>query len=250
MSEILKEIGLTQSEIKVYLALLDLGDSTRSNIVKKSRISGSKVYDVLAKLKDKGLISIYSKNKVQHFKPVNPNQILNYIEGKKLEINKIEKDAEKILPNLLLKFNSSITEQEVELLSGLKGLEIIFKEQIELLNEGETCYVIGGTKGISEEAVIAFFQKVHLRRESKKINTKMLYNLQQKKLVQKSYSPKKYLHTETRFIKHTTPVAINIYKNKTIIIIFGESITAIRITSKDVAKSFKEYFNLLWNQEK
>jgi HTH-type transcriptional regulator, sugar sensing transcriptional regulator len=250
MEKILREIGLTQSEIKVYLALLDLGDSTRSGIVKKSEISGSKVYDILDKLKEKGLISIYDKNRVRHFKPITPKQILNYIDEKKEEINKLEQDAKSILPSLLLKFNASSTKQEVELLSGLKGLEIIFKEQVEILNKGETCYVIGGTNGIREEPVVAFFQKVHLLRENKKIKTKMLYNLLQKKLTEKFYSSKKYPNTETRYIKHTSPVAINVYSDRTVIIIFSEAITAIHIKSEDVAKSFKEYFDLLWKQAK
>ena len=34
-TKILEEIGLTKSEIKVYLALLKLGSSTKKNIVKK-----------------------------------------------------------------------------------------------------------------------------------------------------------------------------------------------------------------------
>ena len=250
MEEILKKIGLTQSEIRVYLALLELGDSTRSGIVKKSGISGSKVYDILDKLKEKSLISIYDENRIRHFKPITPKQILNYIEGKREEINKIERDAKSILPSLLLKFNTSTTKQEIELLSGLKGLEILFKDQVEMLTKGETCYVIGGTKGIEEEPVVAFFQKVHLWRENKKIKTKMLYNLQQQEATEKLYSSKQYPSTETRYIKHTSPVAINVYRDRTVIIIFSEAITAIHIKSDDVAQSFKEYFDLLWKQAK
>ena len=250
MEQVFKELGLTQSEIKVYLALLELGDSTRSDIVNKSGIAGSKVYDILEKLKEKGLISIYDQNRVRHFKPVNPKQILNYIEGKREQINKIELDAKSILPALLLKFNSSAKEQEVELLSGLKGLEILFKEQVDILNAGEICYVIGGTKGTEEGPVVAFFQKIHLLREQKKIKTKMLYNFRQKISTEKFYSSKKYPHTETRYIQHSSPVAINVYEDRTVIIIFGEAITAIHIKSEDVAKSFKEYFDLLWKQAK
>ncbi len=250
MEQVLQELGLTPSEIKVYLALLDLGDSTRGDIVNKSGISGSKIYDILEKLKDKGLISIYDQNQVRHFKPVNPKQILNYIDGKKEEVNKIEQDAKLILPMLLVKFNSTAKEQEVELLNGLKGLEILFREQIDLLNTGETCYVIGGTKGAEEEPVVAFFQKIHLLREGKRIKTKMLYNLRQKVTTERFYSSKRYPHTETRYIKHTSPVAIDIYKDRTVIIIFSDTITAIHIKSEDVAKSFKEYFELLWKQAK
>ena len=66
--DVLREIGLTESENKIYLALLDLGDSTRGDIVNKSGVAGSKVYDLLERLREKGLVSIYVKDKVKHFK--------------------------------------------------------------------------------------------------------------------------------------------------------------------------------------
>ncbi len=248
MEDVLRKIGLTQSEIRVYLALLDLGDSTRSDIVQKSGISGSKVYDILEKLREKGLISIYDQNRVRHFKAINPKQILNYINDKKESIEEMEKEAELILPSLLLKFNTSTINQEVELLSGLKGLEVIFREQVEMLNKGETCYVIGGTKGAEEEAVVAFFQKIHGMREQKKIKTKMLYNLNLKRITEEYYSTKDYPSTMIRYIKHTSPVAINIYKDRTVIIIFGEVITAIHMKSENVSQSFREYFEILWKK--
>ncbi len=248
--EILKEIGLSESEKKVYLALLDLGDSTRGNIVNESGVTGSKVYELLEKLQGKGLISIYIKDKIKHFKPTNPKQLLNYLEEKKTKMSEIEEQTKKIIPTLLLKYDSSKKEQEVELITGLRGLQIIFREQVESLKGNDVCYVIGGTKGSDEEIVQGFFEKIHLMREKKKIKTKMLFNLRQKQTTSKLYSSKKYPHTSTKYIEHSSPVAINIYKDKTIIIIFGEQITSIHIKSQDVANSFIEYFNLLWKQAK
>jgi len=250
IDNILTKIGLLESEKKVYLTLLDLGDSTRGDIVNKSRIAGSKVYEILEKLQNKGLVSIYIKNKVKHFKPTNPTQILNYLENKREDILEIEKEAKSIIPKLLAKYNSSKEDQEIELISGMKGLEIIFREQVDILNKGETCYVIGGTKGSGEEAVLAFFRKVHILREKKKIKSKMLFNLARKKSTEKLYSKKEFPGTSTRYIEHTSPVAINVYKNRTIIIIFGKEITSIYIKSQDVANSFMEYFNILWKTSK
>lgn len=250
---ILTEIGLSESEKKVYLTLLDLGDSSRGEIVKRSGVTGSKVYELLEKLQEKGLVSIYIKDRVKHFKPTNPKQLLNYLEKKKEDITEIEKQTKSIIPNLLAKFNSSTEDQEVELISGSKGLDIIFREQIDALKTGDICYVIGGTWGTGEtqESIVqSFFEKIHLMREKKKIKTKMLFNLSQKTTTQKLYSSGKYPGTSTRYIEHTSPVAINIYKDKTIIIIFGKRITSIYITSQDVANSFIEYFNLLWRNSK
>lgn len=247
---ILKEIGLTDGEIKVYLALLELGDSTRGDIVQEAGISGSKVYEILERLQEKGLVSIYLKDKIKHFKPISPKQILNYLDEKKMQIKDVESQVNSILPDLLSKFNSSKEDQEVELMSGLKGLEIIFREQVDLLSKGEVCYVIGGSRSSDSEPVEDFFQKIHVLREKKGIKTKMLYNMIEKNKVSDLYSSKKYPGTSTRYIEHSSPVAINVFKDRTVIIIFGKKISSISIKSSDVANSFMEYFNLLWKNAK
>jgi len=247
--EILKEIGLSESEKRVYLALLELGDSTRGEIVNKSGVAGSKIYELLEKLRDKGLVSIYIQNKIKHFKPTNPHQLLNYLEAKKEKLDTIEKQTKSLIPTLLSLYNSSKEDEEVELITGMKGLEVIFREQIEELKKGENCYVIGGTWGtgeVKESIIQSFFEKIHMMREKKKIQTKMLFTLSQKGITEKLYTKHKYPSTTKKYIEHTSPVATNVYKNKTIITIFGKKITSILIRSQDVADSFIEYFNLLW----
>ena len=249
-TELLQEIGLTFAEQRVYLALLEKGNATRGDIVKLSGVTGSKVYELLDKLQGKGLVSIYMQNKVKHFKVTNPLQLVRYVEHKKEKMERLEKQTKQLIPGLLQLYNSSLEEQEVELVSGLQGLEVLFREQIEMLGKGETCYVIGGTRGSNEQAVQAFFEKIHLLREQKKIKTKMLFNVRQREETLRLYSSQKYPHTTTRFITHTSPVAINIFKDRTIIIIFGSKISAIAIKSADVAQSFKEYFMLVWGMGK
>lgn len=248
MKEIFREIGLTEAEQKVYLALLDLGEATRGEIVDTSGVAGSKIYELLHKLQQKGLVSNYTQNKVKHFKPTHPTQIIEYLEQKKMALQQMETQATSILPLLIEKFQSSKKEQEVELLSGLRGLEIIFREQVEMMKKGDVCYVIGGTWGENEEVMQSFFQKIHRMREEKGIQTKMLFNKRQKRTTEHLYSKKTFSKTSTKYIDHASPVAINTYKDRTIIIIFGRQITAIHIKSEEVARSFLEYFNILWAQ--
>jgi sugar-specific transcriptional regulator TrmB len=45
--EILERIGLTIGEAKIYLALLDLAQSTTGPIVEESGVSTSKIYKIL-----------------------------------------------------------------------------------------------------------------------------------------------------------------------------------------------------------
>jgi sugar-specific transcriptional regulator TrmB len=44
-------LGLTEGESKVYLALLRTGPSTIGRIIKEARVSNSKIYDILDRLK-------------------------------------------------------------------------------------------------------------------------------------------------------------------------------------------------------
>ena len=62
--ELLKEIGLTDSEIKVYIALLELGSSSKGPIVDKSHVASSKIYELLEKLMQKGLVTQVLKSNV------------------------------------------------------------------------------------------------------------------------------------------------------------------------------------------
>src|SRR3989344_3532557 len=84
----LKTIGLTEGEIKLYNALLELGESTRTELSKKSGISPSKIYDVANRLLEKGIISSIKKNNIIHFIAADPERLKNFLQQKELELQK------------------------------------------------------------------------------------------------------------------------------------------------------------------
>mgnify|MGYP001584581154 FL=1 len=47
LENLLKEIGLTAYESKVYLALLDIGKATSGEILKKAELRTGKIYEIL-----------------------------------------------------------------------------------------------------------------------------------------------------------------------------------------------------------
>ena len=62
LKEILMELGLTEGEIKIYLRLLTIGESTASNLGKEAKMERRNAYDIVDKLKKKGLISSIEKD--------------------------------------------------------------------------------------------------------------------------------------------------------------------------------------------
>src|SRR3989338_6519603 len=111
---LLEKIGLSKGEISVYLALLRLGQTTAGKIVDESKVTRSKIYDILERLKNKGLVSYITKNATKHFSAASPNNIIEYLNKKEQEIQEEKKTVLELLPLLLqqetLAQNSKIAE--------------------------------------------------------------------------------------------------------------------------------------------
>jgi len=98
----LEKIGLTKSEIRVYLALLKLGQTTAGPIVDEAKVTRSKIYDILERLKNKGLVSYITKESTKYFSAADPKSLLDYLEEKEKEIQDDKESVKEILPELLL----------------------------------------------------------------------------------------------------------------------------------------------------
>ncbi len=82
-TEILEDIGLTRSEIKIYLSLLELGISTAGPIMKKTGLQNSVIHATLPKLAEKGFISFIKKGGVREYSATDPKNLLKFIDEKK-----------------------------------------------------------------------------------------------------------------------------------------------------------------------
>jgi len=245
MLDQLQEIGLTKGEIKVYEALLVLGESTKTPIAKKSGVSPGKVYDVLERLIRKGLVAVIKKENTMHFHAANPHQIMEYLLQKKKKVAQEEEIAKNILPELIQLYKSKIEEPDTEFYKGWGGLESAYNEILETLEKGETDYVLGGSSGSDPHRTEVFFSKFNEKRVQKGIRIKMIYNRQDKRHLL-SYLDKKKMVEWLRFIDLQTPAEINMFKDRVIIVILTVVPIAIIIRSKEAYTSFLQYFEALW----
>src|SRR3989338_1381742 len=82
-TEILEDLGLTKTEVKVYLALLELGSSSAGKILEKSKLPNSTVHRDLNSLIVKGLISFILEGKRKVYQASNPENFFEFIADKK-----------------------------------------------------------------------------------------------------------------------------------------------------------------------
>ena len=121
--ELLKKIGFTDGEIKVYDALLKLGKSSTGEIMKKSNISSSKVYLILDKLIKKGLVSFILEHNIKIFQATNPKLILSYIESKREELEDTKKQIQSVIPKIISHMKKEEEESE-QVYKGFKGIAV------------------------------------------------------------------------------------------------------------------------------
>lgn len=249
-TRILREIGLTEGESKVYLALLKIGLTTIGPLTDQAKVSRSKIYHILNRLIEKGIVSYITKEKTKYFQAENPTKIKEYINKKEKEFEKQKREFEKILPALILQKQNEKTKSEVQVYKGFNGIQTILDHVYSTLKKGETFYDVG-IPSFQEEKYHEYWKKEdHPRRIKLGINCKMLFSLGTPENVLKNRN--KYKGCEARYmpIELETPAWILTYKDVAVIILQGDEPIAIEITNKQIAKSFKEYFDAFWKLSK
>lgn len=232
----LEEFGLTKTEEKVYLALLKKGETTATDLIKKTQLHRTTVYDVLERLIEKGVVSFIIKNKVKNYSPASPSKFLDIaLEEKNKAEEKIQK-AEKIVKEIQEIKQNQKENSIVQVFIGEKGQRTIMDD---IINQGKEFYVLGGG-GTFSNSLPLYTKQWAEKRKKKKIKAKIIHTEKKEapiwKLNEIRYLPKEYSFPSVNFI----------YGNKVAIFIHEEPLNMILIESEKVAKSYKNYFDLLW----
>ena len=248
IESVLEEIGLTKNEIKIYLALLELGSTTTGPLIKKTKIHTSKVYDGLDRLADKGLVSHILEANIKHFKAVNPERLIEFLHDKKKKLDQQEDEIKSIIPQLKSRQLTLGDLTEAEIFQGWKGMETVYRMLRDSLGKGDINYVVGASKGEIEEKVREFFTRHIEFLGQKEIKQKIIFNEEAKGNlpIYKKY-PKLF---QLRYMNNITPAEINIWSDKTMIIILRKNPTIILIHDQKVSDSFRKYFDELWKSAK
>ncbi|MBI4175864.1 MAG: hypothetical protein HY518_01560 [Candidatus Aenigmarchaeota archaeon] len=242
-------IGLTQGEIRVYLTLLDIGMSTTGPIVDRSRISSSKVYNILNRLMEKGLASYVIKSNVRHYEALDPSKMFEFLSRKEREIQDQRNAVKGIIPVLSARRRLKQRSDEARVYTGPEGVKSYFNEVFEKLKPGDERLVLGAKSGYSDiPRVVRFFSMQGRRFAAKGIKTKIIFNEDLRK------SGGRYGRmgrTQVRYMKHATPASIGIQGDNVDILLWDERKTVLfAISSREVADSYREFFRALWEVAK
>jgi sugar-specific transcriptional regulator TrmB len=98
LEKYLQEIGLSDKEATLYLALLGFESATPSELSKKTGIQRTTVYVVLETLEKKGLVSEVPKGKISSFQAEPPERLQTYVERQRVILEEQGARLKDIIP--------------------------------------------------------------------------------------------------------------------------------------------------------
>lgn len=238
-----ESLELTNNEQKVYEALLELRDSTKTPIVKTAGVTASKIYDLLNGLIRKGIVTSYKQEGVQHYVPVQAENLTPLFDEK---IKELEKEKEQLKSYVEKRLNENTDkEPEVQVFKGWKGMKNAMRILAEDIGEG-TYYVLGMTPGENLEKAWIHFPQISKIFDEKNIKRQVILRKEDKKSSDKFIKEHGKGLWKARYYKTPGPVEIGIGKNYSILNIVEENPTTILIKNKKTRDSYKAYFESIW----
>ncbi len=233
--EALKGIGLSEKEIKVYLALLVLGQSSVNAIAKKSNINRVTCYDLLKVLSEKGFVSYVIRSGVKYFEAVNPSKFIDDLKEKQEKIQTILPELQQIKGSIIEKLN-------METYEGINGLKSIFND---ILKENKQTDFIGAPRML--KSLEFYFPHFIKQKRKQNIFSRVITEDCKEMFDYKKKSPKKYI--KMKFIKNNINITKIIYGNKVAFLTFNkENSIGILIQDKELAEQERQLFNMLYSK--
>lgn len=232
----LKEYGLSENEIQVYIILLKAGESSVQIIAKNTDIPRTTAYHILNSLQQKGLVSYVTKEHIKYFQATKPEVLRDILNDKK-------KHIEEAIPELKSIAFTLKQKPEVEVFEGIKGIKSILidvlEEKTEILHYGD---IVSLTKNLEY-----IFPQYISERVKRKIPIRVIAKREKEhaeliKTAKREY--RKFAFLPEKFIFKTS---IFIYKDKVAVLnLQEEPYYGIIITNKDYNDTQRQVFSLLW----
>lgn len=225
----LQKLGLEEQEVKTYLALLDLCESTATKLAERTGLGRVHMYQIVNRLIERGLASYIIKNNVKYFSASDPETLLKDLQQK-------EQDLQKILPELKERQKRLIPETKVEIYRGREGINTILKM---ILKDQKPYYILGGAQEAC--SIFKLENTIFVKRAEKvKLPGKILAGKKDEFFVGKNED---YRFISENLISSTTEMMWN---TKTAIFVWSEPYYAILIDNEEITKSNVSTFNYLW----
>lgn len=243
----LQDIGFTDKEAKIYLALLSVENYSVIELSKQTGINRTTVYPVLEQLIKNGFVSEIKEGKKVNYQAEPPERLETFIEQQKIKLNEQSKVLQEIVPQMKGLTRQSGEKTIIKLYDGREGILKSIKYYFDADDTTGTAYLL-----YPRDLVEEFFSQKEITqskefRLQRGVATKSLYTYSKGELPYKSDNGERI---KIDADKYPIKCDIGIYKDKIRIHTLGKNLSAIFIKDQDVADTFKSLFEMAFEAKK
>ena len=237
----LKSYGLNDKEIKVYLALIDLGLSKVQDIAVKSAIVRETTYSILKSLIEKNLASFVIKGDTRYYAATSPDTFMELLKEK-------ERSLAEIIPLIKERQKLGYKRTIVNTYEGKEGIKTVFKEIIKEKHQD-----IYGILNSKQAKILLYYypERISEERAEKNIKSHMLMDNSQETKKMIKDDKKYYRETRESEIVNSLNTGTYLFGDKTAFITFDQQEpVGIIIENKAITQTIKKIHEKLWKEAK
>lgn len=243
-TEALKNLGLSEKEARIYLATLQSPNGTAYSIAKISGIKRPTAYVVLEELLEKGIAKKIPRAETAQYLAISPEELFTVYRNK---LN----NAEEVLPELKAISNKKGEKAKVSYYEGLEATKEMYKKMFDK-NEDETtteCLAIYGHSKDASEKLKEYWEFLNQKYAREKIKRRIIITDDESnnEFFQKLSESQDVAIKKIKKEGYDSNISIQIYKNN-FFISSHRDLQSVVIENPDIANSFRQLFEMLWEK--
>jgi predicted transcriptional regulator len=241
IQKFLREVGLHQKEIDIYLVLLSVDSASANDISKKTTIKRTSVYPIVEGLIKKGLVSEVVVGKKNEYQAEQPERLQTYIENERNRLNEQAQLLKEVVPRLKSISRDSGERSIVKYYDGREGILNSIKEYLENTDQGGDMYLVYPKDLVDGTFTEDEMKKAKGYRINKKIKAHSLYTYSKGEIPSDITSDRVRISNEKDF-----PILcdLGVYEDRVRIHTLGKKLSAIYIKNADFAETLKTLIKL------
>lgn len=243
----LQEIGLSDKEASVYIALLSVDNDSVLDLASKTKINRTTIYPVLESLAQKGLISEVKVDKKVRFQAEPPERLTTFVERQKLLFEERSERVKDIIPQLKSIQRDSGELPIIKIYEGRDGVISSLEDYFNNAQDGDTSYALYPKETVNQIFTPKEQERFYkIRTSIKNLKSKSIYTWPNKDISEDVMSDRIKIDEN----KYPITCDIGIIGDRVRITTLGTKISSVLIKNKDIADTFRSLFNYIFDIKK
>ncbi|MFH1536673.1 MAG: helix-turn-helix domain-containing protein [Patescibacteria group bacterium] len=243
----LSKLGFTESEIKFYVAGLELGLGTIPQIAARAGLSRMSGYTIFKTLRQKGMADIDVRKYGQKVKVAKPAKLLSMYEERRRGLDTLGKNLPALVGELNIIFASVPEDLEIHYFRAKEAITKIWNEAMTNTKKGDEILWISAVDyfAILNPNFYEFFEEMQNVFEEKGINIKVVFEKTAQTALDKKDKEKFFKESKNMGLGQTMDTVI--FEDTVAFIFPGTELFGLAIKSEELANNQSRSFYKLWN---